>query len=119
MAGVSHLYTREYFQLLRDALREGGMVTYWLPMMNLSAASGRSVMRAFCEVFPNCSLWHGSGRNFMLLGEKAGKKTREPVTVDRYTRLFRTGALRPELIAIGFDTPTSSARCSSATRVRK
>ena len=107
VAGVSHLYTREYFQLLRGALRDGGMVTYWLPMMNLSAASGRAIAHAFCDAFPTCSLWHGSGRNFMLLGEKraAGGK-REPVSMDRYTRIFRTGALRTELMAIGFDTAT-------------
>jgi hypothetical protein len=105
MAGVSHLYTREYFKLLRDALREGGMVTYWLPLMNLSAASSRAIMHAFCDAFPACSLWHGSGRNFMLLGEKRDPKTpREPVSIDRYTRIFRTGALRNELMSIGFDT---------------
>jgi len=104
MAGVSHLYTREYFQLLHGALNAGGMVTYWLPMMNLSPASGRSILRAFCEVFPSCTLWHGSGRNFMLLGEKPSGAERAPVSADRYTRLFRTGALRSELIAIGFDS---------------
>jgi spermidine synthase len=105
VAGVAHLYTREYFQLLYGALREGGMVTYWLPLMNLSAASSRAVMHAFCDAFPTCSLWHGSGKNFMLLGEKrTTKKERVPVSLDRYTRIFRIGALRPELKSIGFDT---------------
>lgn len=103
MAGVSHLYTREYFELLREALRDGGMVTYWLPMMNLSAASARAIAHAFCDAFPSCSLWHGSGKNFMLLGIKGLPPDRQPVSLDRYTRMFRTGALRSELIAIGFD----------------
>lgn len=103
MAGVSHLYTREYFRLLSDALREHGMVSYWLPMMNLSVTSGRAVIHAFCEVFPECTLWHGSGKNFMLLGQKGLTKDQQPVSADRYTRLFRTGALRRELLAIGFE----------------
>src|SRR5262249_42645814 len=36
MAGVVNLYTTEYFRLVRDRLADGGMATYWLPMMNLT-----------------------------------------------------------------------------------
>ncbi len=107
LAGVVHLYTREYFALLRSALREGGMVSYWLPMMNLSASSGRAIVRSFCQVFDDCSLWHGTAKNFMLLGSNEGAtkvlQPREPVSVERFTRLFRTGALRLELSSIGLE----------------
>ncbi|HEX9710108.1 MAG TPA: fused MFS/spermidine synthase, partial [Candidatus Thermoplasmatota archaeon] len=39
IANVVNLYTREYFALMRDRLREGGFVTYWLPLHSLSDRS--------------------------------------------------------------------------------
>ena len=60
-AGTVNLYTREYFQLLRDRLAEGGIVAYWLPLHALSDVSARAILAAFCDVFEDCSLWNGSG----------------------------------------------------------
>jgi spermidine synthase len=33
---VTYLYTQEYFQLAHDRLRPGGLVSYWLPVDQLS-----------------------------------------------------------------------------------
>lgn len=70
MAGVANLYSREYFSLVRARLNEGGIATYWLPMMNITAATARSIIRAFCDAFDDCSLWNGAARNFMLMGTR-------------------------------------------------
>ncbi len=108
VAGVVHLYTREYFEQLASALRAGGMVTYWLPMMNLSATSARAIIAGFCSAMPDCSLWHGAAKNFMLLGIKAAPAVQAPLkpeepSLSRFTRPFRIGALRNELISIGIE----------------
>ena len=70
MARVSSLYSEEYFSLVRDRLVPGGMVTYWLPMMNLDAPAARSLIRAFCNALSNCSLWNGAKENFVLAGSR-------------------------------------------------
>lgn len=73
MAGVVNLYTREYFSLMRDRLTNGGMVTYWLPVFELSEADTKAILKAFCEVFDHASLWTGYNYNWMLVGVKKPK----------------------------------------------
>jgi len=102
MAGVGSLYSREYFRLMRSRLAEGGFATYWLPMMNLSADGARSIIAAFCDAFDDCSLWHGSGRNFMLVGAKEPKG---PVSLSRYMVQWASPQVREELLRLGFEHP--------------
>src|SRR6185369_1818235 len=68
IAGVENLYSREYFQLIHDRLADQGIVTYWLPLADLTDVSAKAILRAFCEVFDDCSLWNGSGTNLMMVG---------------------------------------------------
>jgi hypothetical protein len=102
MAGVVNLYTREYFQLVRARLAARGMTTHWLPMMNISDHAAKSIIAAFCAAFNDCSLWHGSARNLMLLGTRdAGP----PVSAARYRQQWDDPAIRAELVSLGLDLP--------------
>jgi spermidine synthase len=102
IAGVVNLYTREYFELIRERLRDGGIATYWLPLMNLTAPSAKSIVRGFCDAFDDCSLWHGTDRNFMLMGTRQAKLR---VDDEQFARDFRDPELREELDSIGFESP--------------
>ena len=57
-AGNSTLYTREYFQLCRDHLEPGGVVSMWLPLYSLDSASYLRILRAFRDVFPHTVVWY-------------------------------------------------------------
>lgn len=59
-AGNSSLYTREYFQMCRDRLGDGGVVSMWLPMYSLSESSYLAILRAFWEVFPGTAVWYST-----------------------------------------------------------
>ncbi len=72
MAGISNLYTQEYFELLKSRLKPGGMTSYWLPVHNLYDADAKAIIKVFCLAFPDCSLWNGSGLDFIMLGSKDG-----------------------------------------------
>ena len=102
MAGVVNLYTREYFQLINDRLRDGGFVTYWLPLHSLSGTAARAVIRAFLEVFPDASLWHGWREDLMLVGSR---NARGPVSVDQFERQWREPRVAAELKAVGLERP--------------
>jgi spermidine synthase len=102
MAGMANLYSREYFARMRGRLNEGGFASYWLPMMNISAATGRSIIAAFCSAFEDCSLWHGSARNFMLLGSRGA---RGGVSDVRFAAQWNDAKNLAELRAIGLETP--------------
>jgi hypothetical protein len=72
--------------------------------MNISAATTKSLIRAFCDAFADCSLWHGSTRNFMLIGTR-GAGGSGPVDEPRFTRAFSEPSAREELQAIGVELP--------------
>jgi len=104
MAGVTSLYSREHFELMKARLTPTGMATYWLPMMNISAATGRSIIAAFCGAFEDCTLWHGSARNLMLVGTAGGTQG-GPVSEARFAAQWDDPRRLPGLRAIGLEVP--------------
>ncbi len=55
-AGAGLLYSREYFALMRGALRPGGLVLQWIG--ERPEAHYKALMRTFLDVFPDATLWH-------------------------------------------------------------
>src|SRR5260370_9922709 len=101
-AGIVNLYTREYFQLIFDRLAERGVATYWLPVYQRPPVEARSIVAAFCGVFPDCSLWTGSGLEWMLAGTRG---LRGPVEEGGFTRQWTHPVLAPALRDIGVEVP--------------
>jgi hypothetical protein len=52
LAGTVNLYTREYFRLVRDRLRPGGICSHWIPLHMMRPREVKTAMRAFRDVFP-------------------------------------------------------------------
>jgi hypothetical protein len=102
IADVENLYTREYFQLIRGRLAEGGMVTYWLPLSDLSDSSARAVLRAFCDSFDDCSLWNGAGTHLMMVGSR---NARGGVSDEEFGRQWRDPKVAAEMKQLGFERP--------------
>jgi spermidine synthase len=102
IASVENLYSREYFQLMRDRLADGGVVTYWLPLSDLSDVSTRAVLRAFCDVFEDCSLWNGSGMNLMIVGSRA---LRGGVAEKMFRAQWSTPVIAAEMKRLGVERP--------------
>ena len=70
--GAVTIYSRDYFRLVYDRLADGGMTTYWLPVARPNpGADVNTIIRAFCEVFDDCSLWNATPADFMLAGTRA------------------------------------------------
>jgi spermidine synthase len=109
IAGVENLYSREYFHLLHDRLADGGIATYWLPLADLSDVSARAILRAFCDVFQDCSLWNGSGTNLMMVGTRNGVgpagRAQRPVSEEQFTRQWNTPLVAAEMRRLGLEQP--------------
>ena len=101
-AGIVNLYTREFFALVRDRLEEGGFATYWLPVHVFETQEAYAVMRAFCDVFPDCSLWNGSLRDWILVGSRDAKA---PVSRERFEAQWRDPRVLPMLRDLGVERP--------------
>ncbi|MGH9482366.1 MAG: fused MFS/spermidine synthase, partial [Terriglobales bacterium] len=73
--GSATLYSKEYFQMVRDHLNPGGVVTQWVPLYESSAAVVKSEIATFFAVFPQGSVWaneiDGGGYDLFLLGSNA------------------------------------------------
>ena len=67
-AGTAALYTREFYELARSRLREGGFMSQWLPANQLPGDVTLSLVKAFVEVFPESVLLCGARQNMNLLG---------------------------------------------------
>jgi spermidine synthase len=53
-----YLYTREYFEIMRDALSADGVAAAWLPVGGLSFNDLRTLIATFDSVFPNTTAWY-------------------------------------------------------------
>jgi hypothetical protein len=103
-AGVVNLYTKEYFSLIRERLNPGGVVTYWLPIYQIAPRAARGLVRGFCDVFPDCTLWTGQRLELMLVGSRG---LPGPTSLETFTRPWKDPSLRQALAWIGVDSPES------------
>jgi spermidine synthase len=62
-AGAGSLYSKEYYELVRDSLAEGGLAMQWNG--GDSATEYKLLMRTFLSVFPHTTLW---GDGSLMLG---------------------------------------------------
>ena len=102
MAGVVNLYSREYFQALAAHLAPGGLATYWLPVMQFQPAGARAVIAAFCDAFPDCTLWTGTKYEWLLMG---GGEFRQRAAASGFARLWNRSESAARLLASGFEHP--------------
>jgi spermidine synthase len=108
--GAVSIYTREYFQLIREHLAEGGITTYWLPVARPDPGTDvNTIVRAFCDVFADCSLWNATPSDFMLVGTRgAGRRVSDGSfggawsDVTLAARLRDAGFEQPEQIGATF-----------------
>jgi spermidine synthase len=103
--GAATLYTKEYFQLCRQHLNPGGLMTQWVPLYESNLAVVKSEMATFFSVFAEGTLWsnddEGEGYDVVLLGP-AGSAA---IDLDRVQqRLGREdyGAVRDSLRSAGY-----------------
>ncbi len=71
--GAATLYTKEYFELCKEHLNPGGLVTQWVPLYESNLGVVKSEMATFFEVFPDGTIWsnddEGKGYDVVLLGQ--------------------------------------------------
>ena len=72
--GVANLFTREFFEMGRDRLSEGGVFVQWVQIYQLSTESLRSVLATFHNVFPHVLVFRvegaTKGKDLLLVGSQ-------------------------------------------------
>ncbi|MCZ6465073.1 MAG: fused MFS/spermidine synthase [Proteobacteria bacterium] len=70
-AGTNNLYSREFYELIRERLAPDGVVAQWLPFHLIAPSHMRAMVAAFHAVFPYTRLWIAPGTTGILIGGPA------------------------------------------------
>jgi spermidine synthase len=88
--GTSSLYSKQYFELVKQHLRPGGIVTQWVPLYESDIATVKSELATFFDVFPNGTVWgntiNGRGNDLVLLGQAEPLDLNIDALEDRWDR---------------------------------
>jgi len=68
ISGISNLFTRDFFQLARQQLAPGGIMTQWFHAYSMSVEDMKSVLRTFSESFAYVTVWHSQLGDILLVG---------------------------------------------------
>jgi len=67
-AGSVNLYTREYYELTKRALKPGGIVSQWIPLHSQNETHVYQNFRTFLESFPYAMAWYPVRKELILIG---------------------------------------------------
>ena len=71
--GTAALYSKEYFESIKQHLNPGGMFTLYVPLYETDLATIKSEVATFLEVFPNGTIWAntrlGEGYDMVFMGQ--------------------------------------------------
>jgi spermidine synthase len=70
MAGVSGLFTREFFHLARQRLAPGGLFCQWAHIYNLTESELATIVSSFTDAFDGAALFLLSESDVLLVGAK-------------------------------------------------
>ena len=88
--GTSSLYSKQYFELVKQHLNPGGIVTQWVPLYESDMATVKSELATFFDVFPNGTVWGndiaGEGYDVVLLGQVEPASINIDALEDRWSR---------------------------------
>lgn len=93
--GVANLFTKEFFELGRERLSDGGVFVQWVQIYQLSTESLRSVLGTFHHVFPHVLVFRvegaTKGKDLLLVGSET------PLNMDRLSERITEPRMSAEL----------------------
>jgi|GEM_PF-215193 len=98
-------YTREFYELARARLREGGVLAQWIPVHAMPVDLYAALVRTFLEVFPDGALWFFE-QSSVLIGRVGTTKPDAATVVARgrdVQRMMRAaGYMRAHAVALAW-----------------
>jgi spermidine synthase len=102
--GVANLFTREFFTLGRERLRDDGVFIQWLQIYQLSTENLRSVLATFHGVFPHVAVFRiegsAKGKDLVLIGSC------QPIRLDLIDDRMKDDRVAADLKRVGLANST-------------
>jgi spermidine synthase len=70
IAGMSNLFSREFFQLAKSRLKPGGLHCQWIQGYTISVEEFCSIVRTLASVFPHCTVWEMARNDYLVVGSE-------------------------------------------------
>jgi len=108
IAGVSALFTQEYYRAALHRLRPGGIFVQWVQAYSLYPEDLRMVLATFVPQFPYVTLWHGDSPDLLLLARAqplSEEAARVAWRLDRFRALWSDPGLREDYESLGMRSP--------------
>jgi spermidine synthase len=97
IAGISSLFTYEFFELCNERLSSEGVMCQWLQSYSLLPEDFKSIVRTFRAAFPHTTVWEPIiGGDYLLIGSKG----RDQFKWDDFEKAFRISSVREDLSRI-------------------
>jgi spermidine synthase len=102
-AGSVNLYTREYYELTKQALKPGGIVSQWIPLHSQNETHVYQSFRTFYDSFPYVMAWYPVRKELILIGSN------QPINLDfqGIEQRLQNSVINKTMSDIGFGTPYS------------
>jgi spermidine synthase len=106
--GAATLYTKEYFEHVKEHLNPGGVVTQWVPLYESTEDAVLSEIATFLQIFPNGTVWrndNSNGRGYDVV--LAGRLDETTIDVDAWQSKIDSPAyeaVKVSLAEVGYST---------------
>jgi spermidine synthase len=97
-AGVTNLYSREFYEHAARRLDDGGIMMQWLPLHLVGPDDARTIVKTFQEVFPHTSVWNSFLTRIVLL---VGGKQPAVLDKNRFDALLQDARLAKTAAGMG------------------
>jgi spermidine synthase len=71
--GTAALYSKEYFEVVKQHLNPGGMFSLYVPLYETDEPTIKSELETFFQAFPNATVWNntrdGAGYDMVFMGQ--------------------------------------------------
>jgi spermidine synthase len=85
-AGVSNLYSSDFYELASKRLQPNGLFAQWLPLATQNNEDTRSLVRSFLDSFPYATLWTTELHEMLLIGSFTPIKLDIDQITDRFNQ---------------------------------
>jgi spermidine synthase len=101
IAGVSALFTKEFYAQATLHLLPGGMFVQWVQGYSLQLEDLRMILATFLPHFAQATMWRGEVGDYALLGQSRA----EPLSLARIASLWSIAPLREDFQSLGMSGP--------------
>ena len=100
--GIVNLYTKEFFELARDHLAEGGIFSIWVNIAYTPEAEMKMIARTAQEVFPHVTIWQSPWLYSWVIN---GSVAPRPPDLELLVKRFADPKIKADLDTIPYKDP--------------